>query len=202
MWPLLENDKDPDSLEARVAYHLYRLDIKGARLARAIRKSNDTAAQLAAAEISLTKEHVSQLAQAVQVDYDDLTRDLCEEEKCEWHFYRISYRFSRYVWDAARSSWTVRGCTTTRASEIMQLSRGHVSQCADLKNPQPTPLTSRLLHCSRQPCLFHSAQITSCRKATDSTKTLTSTTPDRSVGYVLVINTLSMWLANNAPLTF
>lgn len=138
---MLADNQDPGSLDARIAHHLHRLDIKGTSLARKIQRSNDVAAQLTSARLSLTEQHVAELAAAIHVDYEDLTRPLHDDEHIEWHFYRVSARNPRHVWDAARGSWLVRGHTITSAANMMQLSRSHVSHCSAPHNEKPTPLT-------------------------------------------------------------
>jgi len=139
-WPLLNNDQDPESLTARVAYHLHRLDFKGAKLARKLQRSNNTAAQLAAGTILLGEQNVIELAAALQLDIDDLRRPLTEDEQREWHFYRVSARHSAFVWRTARSLWEAQKYTTHSAAPIIGLSQSHVARCSSTSNHKPAPL--------------------------------------------------------------
>lgn len=141
-WPLLRDNQSPDDLEARVAYHLHRLNIRGRRLADALGDFNThRATALAQGRTALTDATVHQLATLFGLDNYDLTRSLTEAEQREWHFYRVSARHPVEVWSRARSAWSAAGYTNTRAAHVMHLTPNYVSNNSRNHNDKPTPLT-------------------------------------------------------------
>src|SRR5262245_15739979 len=85
-WPLLGLGQDPESIEARVAFHLHRLKLVGRPMHRCGFHTVD-AADLAAGRTPLSEDRVDALAQRLGVVTIDLIRRLTECETREWAFY-------------------------------------------------------------------------------------------------------------------
>jgi hypothetical protein len=144
-WPLLREGQDPDSLEARVAFHLHRLKLVGQPLHRAGFHKTD-AADLSAARVPLSQGDIARLARAMGVETKDLRRALTTHEKREWAFYRSSAADAPEVWRKAREAWIQKQLTDRQAANIMRMSPSAVSplRAAVLAFPAALRLTTAL----------------------------------------------------------
>lgn len=103
-WPLLPLDQDPASLQSRVAFHLHRLGMTGARLRNA-GVDLRTASALTQGRLHLTDTKVAGLASALGVPSDELARNLTAAEKQELTFYRHSAKNARAIWNVVLASF-------------------------------------------------------------------------------------------------
>lgn len=116
-WPLLRPGQDPDSLEARVAFHLHRLRLTGKRLRDASGRHDHS--DLVQARITLTAADVAVLAHILGLAPDDLSREPTSAESSEWRFYRYSAFNAGEVWQRAARLWRARGYSDKQAATFM-----------------------------------------------------------------------------------
>lgn len=100
---MLADGQDPNALEARLAYHLHRLRLSGAPLRQALGKGAKTTTALSQGRVSVSLSYVTELALALNIATDELTRELTHEEADNWRFYRTSAQNQQAVWDKAVS---------------------------------------------------------------------------------------------------
>lgn len=100
-WPLLADGQDPSALEARLAFHLHRLNLTGEPLREALNEKAKLATALTQARASVNHSFISELAAALNVAADELTRPLIDDETREWSFYRSSAANKVAVWSNA-----------------------------------------------------------------------------------------------------
>lgn len=115
--PLLAPHQDPQGLEARVAFHLYRLGLNGTALRR-IGFSKTTAADLANARIALSGR-VDTLAHDLGVDEQEITRPLTDNESASWSFYRRSARSGQSAWKTAAKRGREAGLSFYRMARVI-----------------------------------------------------------------------------------
>lgn len=125
-WPLLRPGQDPESLEARVAFHLHRLRLTGKRLREASRRHDHS--DLVQARVVLTMDDVDRLARALGLPAHDLSRAPTPTEYAEWNFYRYSAFNAGEVWQRAARIWRSRGIADTLAANVMGLDPALVSK--------------------------------------------------------------------------
>lgn len=134
--PLLQDGQDPDGLAARVAYHLHRHGI-------AIKQLNhagitfDTARQLRKGAIQMDAAYVSQLASALRLDAEELSRALEDSERMEWEFYRTSARHATIVWKRVFESSTAHSVSQRHLSTLLNIPQSHLSLLATGKTEKP-----------------------------------------------------------------
>lgn len=129
--PLLAPHQDPQGLEARVAFHLYRLGLNGTALRR-IGFSKTTAADLANARIALSRS-VDTLAQDLGVDEHELTRPLTDDERTDWAFYRRSARSGQLAWKTAATRGREAGLSSYRVARVIGIDHRLVKRVLDGK---------------------------------------------------------------------
>lgn len=100
-WPLLADGQDPSALEARLAFHLHRLNLTGEPLREALNGKAKLATALTQARADISPGFISELATTLNIAADELQRDLTEQETREWGFYRTSATHSETVWQNA-----------------------------------------------------------------------------------------------------
>lgn len=127
-WPLLKKGQDPNALPARVAFHLRRLRLTGKALRDCGFCGGQEVTEIAQARYSMTERDANQLAKRLDISPDELLRDLTEEEKAEWLFYRLSAADPEAVWSKAKAAWKAAEKTDTAAARIMELDRTVVSR--------------------------------------------------------------------------
>lgn len=126
-WPFLADHQDPASLEARVAFHLHRLELVGRSLLMAGYDRN-RAADVAAARGALAQEEVVKLAEGLGIAVQQLTRKLSLEEQRAWSFYRLAAFEAEYVWTAARRLWQSNGLSDVEAARVMGYSKSAIAK--------------------------------------------------------------------------
>jgi hypothetical protein len=119
-WPLLREGQDPDSIEARVAFHLHRLKLVG-RALRQVGFHPGDAADLAAARLPMSPGYLAYIAGALEVAPAELQRRLTSSEQRQWDFYRASAANPRQVWRKARDAWRAASLTDHEAAHILQI---------------------------------------------------------------------------------
>lgn len=128
LWPLLREGQDPDSLAARVAYHLHRTHNRTTALTRAgLAADRSFASDVVQGRLPLTQSDVEFIAGRLALPSSELTRPLTPEEQEAWAFYRTSGRNRRAVWERARSVWQRHGLANNAAANAMGLSRTALS---------------------------------------------------------------------------
>jgi len=100
-WPLLADGQDPTALEARLAFHLHRLNLTGEPLRQALNGKAKLATALTQGRASVSHGFISELASALNLASDELTRPLIEDETRAWSFYRSSAANKAAVWSNA-----------------------------------------------------------------------------------------------------
>jgi hypothetical protein len=125
--PLLQDGQNPDDLAALVAYHLHRLGIPPVKLMRA-GISRDDAREMHAGSIRLTTKDLMHIAAALQLDANDLCRELGDDEKRQWRFYRVSARQVAEVWRRVAETAAAHGCSQHRLGELLGISQSAVSR--------------------------------------------------------------------------
>lgn len=126
-WPLLADFQDPDSLEARLAFHLHRLHLTGSKLKQSGFTKPHKAHLLSQGRLPLMPRDVDELAAKLGVTVIDLTRPLTPIEQDEWAFYRQSAADRLGVWERAQQAWLEAGLNTTAAAAVMDISLPKVS---------------------------------------------------------------------------
>lgn len=128
LWPLLREGQDPDSLAARVAYHLHRTHNRTTALTRAgIAADRSYASDIVQGRLPITQSDVEFIAGQLALPSSELTRPLTPEEQEAWAFYRTSGRNRLAVWERARSLWQRHGLADNAAAKAMGLSRTALS---------------------------------------------------------------------------
>jgi hypothetical protein len=125
-WPLLADGQDPDALEARLAYHLHRLQLTGAPLREALKGKAFLATALSQARASVDHDFITELATSLNIAADELSRAPTEIESHEWAFYRHSARNSSSTWEKASETWNSYGLSLREASKIIGMSHADV----------------------------------------------------------------------------
>ncbi len=125
-WPLLSDEQDPDSLEARVAFHLHRTGFIGARLSSSSFLSRPHLQDLTQGRLPLTTSDILRLARELNLYPRELLRPLTRVEADIWSFYRGSARHRHYVWKRARACWEVAGISVRLAASIMTVPHPNV----------------------------------------------------------------------------
>lgn len=141
-WPLLRRNQNPDTIEARLAFHLHRLHLHGrplASLSPTIKRHR--AVDIAAGRISLSPDEVRTLARLLHVDPHELIRPLTDAEQLEWFFYSVSATYPSDVWANARNAWQADGLTIRQAAQAMGLNHAYVVRNVDPLNRRPRTLT-------------------------------------------------------------
>ena len=126
-WPLLADGQDPDALEARLAYHLHRLHLTGAPLREALKGKALLATALSQARASVDQAFISELAAALSITADELSRTPTDEEAREWMFYRTSARNPQSVWRHASELWSKHGVSNKQAAAIIGMKHPNLS---------------------------------------------------------------------------
>lgn len=118
-WPLLADGQDPNALEARLAYHLHRLNLNGEPLRNALKGKAYLATALSQGRASIDLNFIDTLAASLSITADELSRPPTEIEAREWGFYRTSARSPREVWQRAAVLWRSRGISNVQAAAII-----------------------------------------------------------------------------------
>ncbi len=126
-WPLLADGQDPESLEARVAYHLRRLGIRWRDVRATALMPRDEIAELVQGRLSLSQALVLELATRLHLPLSELSRPLLHLEAEAWAFYRSSARDRLHVWQRAQASWERAGLSLRLASAVMGLKPSQVT---------------------------------------------------------------------------
>jgi hypothetical protein len=134
---LLHEGQDPDGLAALVAFHLHRLGIPAGNLAQAD-IGRDLARQLRRGALSLSAKDVVHIATALQLEPSELCRPLTDDEKREWHFYRVSARQVTSVWRRVAEACTAHNFSQRKLSELLAFSESTISRA--LRGERKTPV--------------------------------------------------------------
>lgn len=95
---MLADGQDPTALEARLAFHLHRLQLTGEALRNALNGKMYLATALSQARMSVEPDFITELAANLSIAADELVRPLLEQESSEWRFYRTSASNREQVW--------------------------------------------------------------------------------------------------------
>ena len=125
VWPLLIDGQNPESLAARLAYHLHRTNNRTTALTHAgITLDKQVAGDLVHGRMEVTASDVTFVAQHLGLPEAELSRPLSQEEVEAWAFYRTSARNRLAVWERARSLWRRASMPDTQAAQTMGLTKG------------------------------------------------------------------------------
>lgn len=130
-WPLLVEGQDPNSLEARVAFHLHRTGCVGARLAASRFLSRPHLQALSQGRLAISAGDIAKLSRQLGLSPRQLLRQLTADEAARWEFYRLSARHRSYVWRRARACWELAGVSARLAAAIMDLRYQNLTQAFD-----------------------------------------------------------------------
>ena len=125
-WPLLAEGQDPDALEARLAYHLHRLNLTGEPLREALKGKAYLATALSQGRASIDHDFITELAACLNIAADELLRDPTADEAREWRFYRASAQNQQDVLQRANKLWTEKGLTLRQASAAIGMKHPNV----------------------------------------------------------------------------
>lgn len=125
--PLLQEGQDPEGLAARVSYHLHRLGITSLHLSQS-GMDRDMARRLREGSQSLSAADINFLAQALQLETEDLSRPLSDDEKAEWAFYRASARQVTAVWRRVAETCTAHSISQNQLSQMLAISQSAISR--------------------------------------------------------------------------
>ena len=125
-WPLLEDNQDPSSPEARLAFHLHRLNLTGAPLRSALHGKSRISTALTQARMSISVRAMAELAVSLNIPAYELTRELTEQESGEWEFYRNSAQNRFHVWTTASAHWRDHGLSDREAANIIGMDHADV----------------------------------------------------------------------------
>lgn len=126
---MLEEGQDPQGSAARLAFHLHRLHASATALVHSgLVKRRDDATLILQARMTLSSTELTQLARALSVPPEQLTRDLTLAERREWLFYRVSATNRLTVWHRAQDLWRRHNLSQRAAAEVMGYSPSHVSR--------------------------------------------------------------------------
>lgn len=123
-----------------MAYHLHRLGITAAHLTKA-EMYREVARELRRGSIMLSAKDISELAAALQMEEQELSRSLTDEEKAEWAFYRTSARQVTEVWRRVAEASTAHNYSQRQLGKLLDLSPGTISLV--LSGARKTPVLSR-----------------------------------------------------------
>lgn len=141
-WPLLRTDQSPDTVSARLAFHLHRLGLTGRTLIDAHPIiSPQRAADLTLGRLPLQLSNVPGFAALIGVPAEELTRPLTNAEHAEWFFYRVSARHAASVWASARATWCLHDLSVRQAATAMDLHHSFVLRNSNPRARNISPLT-------------------------------------------------------------
>lgn len=134
--PLLQHGQDPDGLAALVAYHLHRngIDIKQLHAADI---TFETARQLRQGTLQLNTDFVTQIATSLQLDTEDLTAPLTDDQKREWNFYRISARQVTEVWRRVAEASSAHSVSQRKLGELLEISQSAINRAINGERKSP-----------------------------------------------------------------
>lgn len=146
-WPLLAVHQDPDSIEARVAFHLRRHGCFTTALSETgVVADRNHGADLINARAAVNPADAARLEVALDLAQGELTRALTDVEIEEWAFHRISARHRAEVWKRAKRLWNSHGVTMRTAAAVMGYSPSFVSRAlGEKKKPVLTHPRAALL---------------------------------------------------------
>lgn len=122
-WPLLADNQDPASVEARFAFHLHRLNLTGKPLLKALNGKARTSTALSQARMTISVAAIAELAAILNTAAEELLRDLTEDEQREWAFYRTSARHHATVWSAIGHLLRDNEMSPTTAARLIRMKR-------------------------------------------------------------------------------
>lgn len=125
---MLADGQDPDALEARLAYHLHRLQLTGQPLRDALKGKAYLATALSQARASVNHDFIEMLATSLNIAADELNRSPTDDESREWSFYRNSARNPKDVWRHASELWKQRGVSDKQAASIIGMKHPNLSR--------------------------------------------------------------------------
>lgn len=135
LWPVLDAGQDPESLEARVAFHLHRLKLVGEPLRNTGFVPSRYLGLLTKARVPLTSPDVEELARRLHTAAEDISRPLTKAESDEWAFYRYSAANLAQVWEHAQALWKAAGLTNADAARILDINYRTLSRCLAHEDP-------------------------------------------------------------------
>jgi hypothetical protein len=129
VWPLLNDGQNPESLAARLAYHLHRTHNRTTALTRTgVTADKHVASDLVHGRMEVAASDLAFIAQRLGLLEADLSRPLSTQEEEAWAFYRISARHRLAVWERARSLWRGSNMPDIQAAQAMGLSKDALSR--------------------------------------------------------------------------
>lgn len=129
-WPLLADGQDPSALEARLAFHLHRLNLTGEPLREALHGKAKLATALTQARASVNHGFITELAAALNLTTDELLRPLFEDETREWSFYRASATNKEAVWSNALAIATDNNLSLRALARTIGMKHTHLVHAA------------------------------------------------------------------------
>jgi hypothetical protein len=130
------DEQDPNGLAARVAYHLHRHGISVKQLNQA-GMTFDVARALRQGKLQLNAFDVQHIAMAVQLEPEELSRALGEQEAATWRFYRIAARNATEVWRRVAAASTAANVSQRQLGMILRLPQRTLSKLLSGKASTP-----------------------------------------------------------------
>lgn len=133
---MLADGQDPTALEARLAYHLHRLSITGEPLREALKGKAYLATALSQGRATIDQDFIDGLAATLNINADDMTRPLLQEETREWSFYRTSAANREAVWENTSAVIRNNNLSLRTVSEITGINPGDLANAMSGKRPR------------------------------------------------------------------
>ena len=110
-----------------MAFHLHRLGLVGRALRNAGYNVHD-AADLTAGRTVLSSVGATGLAERLGIAVQQLSRELSEDERRAWSFYRRAAAAPQHVWSSARRTWHLANLSDQEAATIMGIDKTSIAQ--------------------------------------------------------------------------
>lgn len=143
-WPLLADGQDPDALEARLAYHLHRLNLTGEPLREALKGKAYLATAVSQGRATIGHDFITTLAADLNIASDELTRSLGDEEAHQWSFYRHSAQHRAAVWENANAFMRANNISIREAATATGLDFSDLAKAISGKRPRVLELHQAL----------------------------------------------------------
>lgn len=132
----MADGQDPDALEARLAYHLHRLNLAGEPLREALKGKAYLATALSQGRASIDLDFITELATGLNIAADELIRTPTQDEAQEWTFYRQSAHNSDAVWKNATALLHSNNISIREAASALGIDFSDLAKAISGKRPR------------------------------------------------------------------
>lgn len=146
-WPLLADTQCPDSSEARLAYHLHRLNLSSNAICEQGAIPRSIARHLRQARRPLTDAELIEIAVKLAIHPRELSRKLRPPERNAWDFYRVSARHVPQAWSTALGTAEMHGIPLRAVASAARIHSADLSRIiagTSLSPAMTWPMASRI----------------------------------------------------------